>query len=264
MGLFFRSRRRRRGPGLFGILIILGLMVAAAPLILNNSASLFTSCQNMSQSLGAGGGMCVGLQRMLVSLNDVTGLASKKLGTMQTASSDGVGGLQTSWRERWQSMMQNLDSGTSWQGGAGASSMVSMDAVREMMQSGGQQGSWGNSPADKLKAGFSNFMAGQSVEQSREGDLESQLAWYRNGAGIGEYGILSQLKLGSMYMQGGEGLAPDMGQAYDYNMQALGSLQQLQSSPAPEAKAALNALPMEPAQLQQQLQESLRELQLRQ
>jgi hypothetical protein len=65
-------------------------------------------------------------------------------------------------------------------------------------------------------------------------------------------------------MNGAEGIAPNPAQAYDYNMQALGSLQQLQSSNTPQAQAALNALPIEPNKLQQQLQEMLRQLQVQQ
>jgi hypothetical protein len=139
-----------------------------------------------------------------------------------------------------------------------------MDAVRAMMQQGGG-GAWGGgSSSDRLKAAFGSYMAGQAIGQSEGGDLESQLAWYKNGAGMGEYGILSQLKLGTLYMNGAEGIAPNPAQAYDYNMQALGSLQQLQSSNTPQAQAALNALPIEPNKLQQQLQEMLRQLQVQQ
>lgn len=218
---------------------------------------MLSSTGNMGQSV------CSGLQGMLVALNDLTGLASSKLGGAKDWSGGGEG-LQSSVSEQWQSLTQKLNSGASWSGGGAASSIVSMDKVREMIQGGaGTSTGWGQSPTDKLKAAFGSFMAGQSIGQSGGDDLDSQLAWYKNGAGMGEYGILSQLKLGSLYMGEG-GVSPDYGQAYDYNLQALGSLQALQSSSAPEAKAALGALPIAPEQLSQQLQQVLRELQLKQ
>lgn len=263
MGLFFR-KRRRRGGGVFGLLIIVALMVVGAPLLLNRSGSLFTSCQNAVQSLGgAGNSLCIGLQRTLGAMNEIAHYARKAVGSGGDGFDGGGEGLQASLRERWQNMTQRLDAGSNWQGQQGASSLVSMDKVRELMQGGGG-GGFGGSSSDRLKQAFGSFMAGQSIGQSGEGDLDAQLAWYKNGAGMGEYGILSQLKLGSLYMGGDSGLAPDYGQAYDYNMQALGSLQQLQSSSTPEARAALGALPVEPQQLQQQLQQVLRELQLKQ
>lgn len=262
MGLIFRSRRRR-GMGLFGLLIVAGLCVLAVPVLLGRSGSLFTSCQNMTQSWGnTGQSLCVGLQRVFVSLHDLSGLLKGKMGGVQVAS--GGDGSGSSWRQRWEDMKARLDTGADWRGGQGASSMVSMDRVREMLQSGTGGYSGGATASEKLRNAFGSFMAGQSIGQSGSGDLESQLDWYRNGAGMGEYGILSQLKLGSLYADGAAGMMPDAGKAYDYNMQALGSLEMLQSSSTPEAQATLQALPMEPGQLHQQLQESLRQLQLRQ
>lgn len=267
MGLFFRSRRRRRGPGLVGLVMMLGLCLLLVPVVLGRSGNIFTSCQNLTRSLGnTGHSVCIGLQQMMVSLNDLGGLARGTFGNVRVSGGDWTGGgdgIQASLRERWQALNQRLDSGSGWQGGEGASSLVSMERVREMIRSGGSYGSMGGGGASgQLQNAFGSFMAGQSLGQSGE-SLESQLAWYKNGAGMGEYGILSQLKLGSLYM-GNDGVNADFGQAYDYNMQALGSLQALQSSSSPEAGAALNALPMEPAKLQVQLQEVLRQLQLKQ
>lgn len=261
MGLFFR-KRKRRGVGLFGLLVMVGLMALAVPIVLAKSGSLFTSCQNLFQRMGnMGMSVCSGLQGVFVALNDLTGLASSAARQAQW-SGDGEG-WRASLAESWQSLRQNMDSGRNWSGGAGASSVVSMDKLREMLGSGAlsQGGASYGSASEKLKAAFGSFMAGQSY--GGEDDLESQLAWYKNGAGMGEYGILSQLKLGSLYMGTG-GVSADYGQAYDYNMQALGSLETLRSSSSPEARAALQALPVEPGQLSQQLQQTLRELQLKQ
>lgn len=264
MGLFFRSRRRRRGPGLFGLLFMICLCFFGLSLLVGNSASLFTSCQNLTRSLGNNGqSLCVGMQQAMASIHQLSGWVSGTFGNVQTASDEWNTNVSVaSLKERWQSLTQRLDTGANWQGGQGASSLVSMDAVREMLRTGHYQGTL-ETPSGRLQNAFGSFMAGQSLAQSG-GDLESQLAWYRNGAGMGEYGILSQLKLGSLYMNGAEGGVPDYGLAYDYNMQALGSLQQLQSSATPEAAATLGTLPVEPSQLQLQLQESLRQLQLRQ
>jgi hypothetical protein len=268
MGLLFRSRRRRSG-GLLKLVFILGVMIFAAPMLLGGSGGVFTSCQNLMRSLGnMGSGLCVGVQRVMIATHDISGKAAQLAGSMRTLGSDGStvsAGMQGSWRERVQALSQRLDSGSNWQGGQGASALVSMDSVRDMMQQGGASAFGGGASSnDRLKAAFGSFMAGQSIGQSQGSDLESQLAWYKNGAGMGEYGILSQLKLGSLYMNGAEGLTPNPAQAYDYNMQALGSLQQLQSSNSPQARAALQALPIEPGKLQEQLQETLRQLQTQQ
>lgn len=265
MGLFFRSRRKRRGPGLFGLLLMIGVCFFGLSLLVGNSASVFTSCQNLTRSFGnSGQNLCVGMQQAMASIYNLSGTVQGMFGNVQQAASrDWVPAANiASVKERWQSLTQRLDTGANWQGGQGASSLVSMDAVKDMLRTGHYQGGL-DSSSGRLQNAFGSFMAGQSLAQSG-GDLESQLAWYRNGAGMGEYGILSQLKLGSLYMSGAEGVAPDYGLAYDYNMQALGSLQQLQSSTSPEAMATLGALPVEPSQLQLQLQESLRQLQLQQ
>jgi hypothetical protein len=65
------------------------------------------------------------------------------------------------------------------------------------------------------------------------------VAWMRQGAAFGEYGLLPQLSLGNAYMRGTGGVRADPRQALAYYTQAERSLTRLESSQNPAAIKAI-------------------------
>jgi hypothetical protein len=91
-----------------------------------------------------------------------------------------------------------------------------------------------------------------------KGDVSGGMGYMRNAANMGDYGLMSQLQLGSIYGGGLGGVTQDLGAANYYHRQAYQSLQRLQANPAPAAKQILSTLPVQPQQLMQQLAQVLK------
>lgn len=136
-------------------------------------------------------------------------------------------------------------------------------ALRSAMQRGPQALS-GNSALDQLKAAVTAQNIGQRMLQPQSVDYSPQQAvnWLHKGASMGAYGVMPQLTLGSLYAQGGQGIAANPAQANHYLAQALRSVQQLQHA-APQdaqAQAVLGSLPMQPEQLVQQIHQQMNQI----
>ncbi len=110
----------------------------------------------------------------------------------------------------------------------------------------------GGSSMDRMRAALTQGTAGSQLLS--QGNSSAGLSYLQSSANMGEYGVLSQLSLGSTYMQGGRGVPKDLGAAKHYNQQALQSIRTLQASDSAEAKRLLSALPASPDQLTQSLE----------
>jgi hypothetical protein len=86
----------------------------------------------------------------------------------------------------------------------------------------------------------------------KRGDI-SGIGYMQNAAGIGDYGVLSQLQLGSIYGGGLGGIKQNLGAAKYYHMQAYQSLQHLQLDSSPMAQKVISSLPASPAELMQNI-----------
>lgn len=247
-----------------GIVVLLVVIAAATPWMLRNSGSLMTKCQNATQSMGVGVGLCSGFSEALATVNQLAGRAG---GIGDAAQADITGswnGQMDAWRQqlaglqqRWDAITYRLDAGQAWSGGNPLSKYVDMDQVGDILKHGGG-GSFGGGQQGQLTGAMSYFTAGQ---RQMAVDPKDAMKLYKQGAGMGEFGIMSQLKLGSLYMGQGGMENADLAQASHYNSQALSSLQSLEMNSSPEAQNMLSGLPLEPTQLRIQLQDLQRRLQ---
>lgn len=90
------------------------------------------------------------------------------------------------------------------------------------------------------------------------GNLDIGLPYLRNSANMGEYGVLSQLSLGSAYGNGTGGLSKNMDLSKHYNAMALDSIQKLQRSNTNQSQQLLDALPASPEEMTQSLQSAIK------
>lgn len=121
--------------------------------------------------------------------------------------------------------------------------------------SGGSMSFSGGSSLDKLRSALSQGSYGSSLMSS--GNTGAGLGYLKSSAGMGEYGVLSQLSLGSAYGSGASGVGKDLGAARQYNSMALDSITKLQSSGSPEARQLLSALPGNPDDIARSLKSTL-------
>lgn len=265
MGLIFPSRRR--GSGMFGLLFWLALLVVGSVYIAKHSASVQTNCLNITQSLGGyGGALCRAVADVAATVAHGAQMVAQVTGMewLEEYRNDWSLRVDNSGiRDRWRALGAQLDEATNVSGpnlGGG----VSMESVRAMM--GGATPTFGGGTGGQYQGAMSYFLAGQSLMSGQGGFGQSgtgAMDWYKRGASMGQYGLLSQVKLGSMYMTGGGGVPADYGQAYSYNLQALNSLQALQSAGTPEAQMTLDALAVSPTELQMQLNKAIADLKYR-
>lgn len=260
MGIFFRSRRRR-GGGTFTLLLLGAGIMVSAPWLARHGEALQTSCMNKAQAIGGyGSRICNGIGRLSASLDLGLGGAGGSLkDRWQERLNDWRVSVDNSnIREKIRSVRAQFDERLS----SSLSSYVSNDTVKSLL-SGGGSGSFGASPNGQLSGALSSLVAGQKLLHGGGGisaDPAAAIDVYKQGAGVGAYGLIPQLELGSLYSQGGFGVSPDAGLAAQYQSQALDSLRALRGSNTPEAQSLLQGLNIDPQALQQQLEEALARL----
>ncbi|MEJ0009840.1 MAG: hypothetical protein WDN72_04525 [Alphaproteobacteria bacterium] len=110
----------------------------------------------------------------------------------------------------------------------------------------------------RLQASLDNFVVGQRFMQSNS--VAQALPWLQQGAAQPGYGVLSQLSLGNIYQQGGDGVGADPGTAASYYEAAQNSITALMQSDTPEARQMLRNLPASPQVMQQQLARTIAQL----
>lgn len=259
MGIFFRSRRRS-GGGFFTLLLLAVAVVAGAPWLARHGEALQTSCMNKVQAIGGyGSRICNGIGQLTASLDSGFG---------------NVGGnLSERWQEKlndWRLTVDNSNIREKIRGvkaqiderlSSSLSSYISNDTVQNLLSGGGA--SFGASPSSQLSGALSSLVAGQKLLRGGGGinaDPAAAIDVYKQGAGVGAYGLMPQLELGSLYSQGGFGVSPDAGLAVQYQSQALDSLRALRGSNTPEAQSLLQGLNVDPQALQQQLEEAVARL----
>lgn len=111
------------------------------------------------------------------------------------------------------------------------------------------------SAQEKLRLALTHGNTGHNYLSQGNGRVG--LPYLQSSAGMGEYGVLSQLSLGSAYLNGNNGIPRDLPSAYRYNSMALNSIRSLEASGTPEANSLLRALPAPSSQMQRTLEHAL-------
>ena len=134
------------------------------------------------------------------------------------------------------------------------------EALAGLLQQGPTSVGVGGNSSQQLQAALDSFSIGQRflAPGSSHYQPSTGISWMQQGASQNEYGLLPQLSLGSLYMQGGQGVAADPQAALAYYSQALQSVQTLQGSNQPGAQQVLGTLPVPPDQLQKEIIAAIR------
>lgn len=123
-----------------------------------------------------------------------------------------------------------------------------------------------------------NFSIGQSIQQQFKDAMDSfavsqyylqgnnasqALPWLQQGAAQPEgFGVMSQLTLGNLYAQGGNGVDANPQIAEYYLNEARNSISTLSGNGSPQAQQMLQNLPASPQAMIQNIEQILRQLQV--
>lgn len=242
------GRSASGGLGLTGILIIGGALyyTGYGAVILDHMQHFEKRCPMMLSSLGhtVSDPLCDGVS---YGVNGIASGAEMAGDTLRSITDRITGGVSESARA-----FGGIDGfGGSFRRGINELSSSS-DRLSQMILAG--PGAYGGvPPAERFQHAIDSFSIGQHY-LSQRGNAPRALPWLVHGAQQPDgYGLLSQMALGDLYRTGAGDIAANPVQAQMYYQQASQSLSQLSHNDAPQARAMLQVLPMQPQQLQQQL-----------
>lgn len=131
------------------------------------------------------------------------------------------------------------------------------DELKRMLSAGPGYGA-GQSP---FQRGIDFYSLGQGLLKQGGAGGGQGLQWLQFGAQQPQgYGLMSQLSLGNLYANGGQGVAADPQRAQYYLQQARQSLQELSVSQSPQAKQLLGTLPAAPENVKAQIDRAILQL----
>lgn len=117
-----------------------------------------------------------------------------------------------------------------------------------------------NNQAASLQEAIDAYTIGQSYLSTRT-TAELSMRWLELGARQDNgYGLMSQITLGNAYASGNKGIAADPQKALAYLQQAQESLRVLTTTNTPQAQQLLRSLPSSPAQINQQINQTMMQL----
>lgn len=257
--MFFRRRRRRSGMGLTGLVVVAGALyfTGAGKWMWDRMLTLEDNCYAMLAQMGtgSGSGLCAGAGATIRAIDDGVKNIAENVGgwtegIMPSDAEDRLASIQNFSDDLWQRVSNG--SLSDW----GSPS----ETLDEMMRSGPAGMGTGFSAKERLQRAIDEFTIGQHYLSSDASD--KALAWLNSGASQpGGFGVLSQLTLGDLYRNGGNGIAPNPGLAAQYYGQAQQSIGLLQGSGSPEAQQMLGGLPASPQMIQQQLIAAIKQMQ---
>lgn len=246
----FGKKKKRKGMGLKGVM---GLGVVAAlafgagggDFLKNMAGGLGNACFATMGNLGFQAGMS----------------ACEAGGSAVSGALESIGNSLANFKESV--LPTNVNSMLT-----GMADKMGMD-VSETFANSNVTGSVDFGLMEKIKSGLAtasaeNLSASEMMKRAfAEGTLASQLlngeggmpqdktaavGWLKHSAGLGDYGVLSQLSLANMFMKG-DVVPANVNEAFKYNNMALASVKSLQGAGTPEANAMLKTLPMDPNKL---------------
>lgn len=208
---------------LLGIIVAVLLFTGLGQYIWHNTLQLGSTCHSISRDISA--------QQYMGDMCDSLGLA---LASFRNRMEQWVGmntdGLDL---EMYAGQMARQFSSATL-GGFNAPSLNGLTSGNGLLPQSLQMGSYGNR---LLSAG----------------DISGGLPYLQRSASMGEYGLLSQLSLGSAYLNGTGGLPQNPDASYQYNSMALTSINRLEAAGTPEADRLLQALPKPPGEMKRTL-----------
>ncbi len=105
-----------------------------------------------------------------------------------------------------------------------------------------------------------SFAIGQRFFKDPSTSMQG-VEWLRRGARQPQgYGVMSQLALGNVYANGSGGIPANPRAASAYLAQANQSIGLLSASNTPQSRQILNSLPMNPQQMQREIQRAMQDL----
>jgi TPR repeat protein len=249
--MFFR--RRRRGIGLTGILVILALLyfTGAGKWLWSGALQAEGKCYNLMGQMGttAGTPLCGGIGSLVRTLDSAT----SDIGGKAQMAVDYVKGLFAD---------HNLDSVVGRI--SVPRSLQNLGSPRadlgRMMGYGPGNMTTGSSAADKLRNAIDSFQIGSELMQGSENSVRNAVPWLQRGAETPGYGLLSQLSLGDIYRQGRGDVAANPQEAVTYYSSAYRSIDLLQANNSPAAQQLLATLPGSPEAVKQQLVQAINQM----
>lgn len=233
--------------GGLGALILVGAVIyfsGAGSWAVNNIKGLEGSCYS-------------GLSRLGPQIaNPVCGALSKGMDAIDAAASS-VGARLDAWQKGvfGNGALGKLNSLAASMGSRLSSLSSSREELSQLISAGPNAGF-----QDPFQKSIDSFTIGQNL-LSRGGETSSALAWLQQGAQQPQgYGLMSQLSLGNLYANGGQGVAANPGRAQYYLDMAQRSLATLSASNSPQSQQLLNALPGSPEKIKADIERAMVEM----
>lgn len=131
------------------------------------------------------------------------------------------------------------------------------NALAALMRAG--PSSLANAGQQSFQQAIDSFAIGQGF--LRGGGAAQALPWLQQGALQPQgFGVMSQLTLGSLYANGGQGIAANPQHAEYYLSQARQSIAMLSGNNSPQAQQLLHSLPGSPQKIQADLERAIIEI----
>lgn len=259
----FFSRKRRAGSGLFGFVVIVAVLYATGilPDLWARTKTATAQCEGTLAGSGvpANGALCGGVRSVVTAIDQVASRASSQVREWVNAQR-----LRLNWEwaanplrspvEELGRMLDGVTSGSGWQHSSLASTE---ETLQVLLKLGPQRASTYYNQQAPWQGAMDRFALGQQLMDS---EPSQGVAWMRQGAAFGEYGLLPQLSLGNIYTNGRGGVPADPQQAVAYYIQAQQSLMQLQASPNPAAQQLLGSLGASPDQIAAQITAAINQI----
>lgn len=236
-----------RGGG-FLILIVIGALYfsGAGGKMLANLQGLNTNCYAGLSRLGpqVANPICNALSKAITGIEDFSASIAQRLEQWQYNLFGGEGA------DKLRAMASSLENSV---GGLASSG----DALAKLISSG--PASLAASGQHSFQQAIDSFAIGQGFLKGGGG--AQALPWLQQGALQPQgFGVMSQLTLGSLYANGGQGIAANPQRAEFYLNQAMQSISQLSGSNSPQAQQILQSLPGSPQKIQMDLERAIIEI----
>ena len=239
------------GPARNGFLVIIIIIAAiyysgAGSWALNSMKGLDSACYSGLNRLGAQAAnpVCALLSKGLSAVDDFAGTVSARI-------------------ERWQNGLFGVDgidkiSNIASSFGNRVSSLSSSGDDLARIISNGPSG-FGSAGQFSFQQAIDNFAIGQGYLNG--GAFSQALPWLQQGAQQPQgFGLMSQLTLGNLYANGGQGVAPNAQRAEFYLNQARQSIATLSANNSPQSQQLLSTLPKSPQKIQADLERAILEV----
>jgi TPR repeat protein len=252
----FFAKRRRSGGGLLGFILILAVLyfTGVLPDLWARAKNTAGQCSSVLARSGVPGGqiICQGVAGAVNAVDRAALVVESQIracvNTRRLPFSWGqMGNMLPAPVQEIAALLEKSAYGAYWSNAGILSSEKTLQYLIELGPN--RAGTFYNSNAP-LQGAMDRFTLGQRLMDSSP---SQGMAWMRQGAAFGEYGLLPQLSLGNTYMSGKGGIPADPMQALAYYQQAGQSLVMLRTSKDPDARQLLGALGVSPDALQAEI-----------